>query len=794
MSVFDSGHQPVSGAAVEVNATSKPTDDAGRVTFNGLRAATYQLSVSKPGFQPLSKMSVVLSISDQKKMEVTLAPAPHRESVDVQATSEKLDPANASQNINTSAARELPGQPPTVADALPLTPGITRSPEGGLNISASGEQRSALIVNSADVTDPATGQFGTTIPIDSVETLSVLQTPFLAEYGRFTSALVSVETRRGGNKWKAEVNDPLPDFRIRSYHMMGIRDATPRLNFEGPLIKDKLFFSEGFEYVVRKTSVLTLPFPSNQKLTQGLNSFSQLDYIVSANNLLTGTFHLAPTQLESVNLNLFNPKPTVPDASLHDYTGTISDKLTLFQGDLFENTVSYTSFSAHVWAHGNQDLVITPSGDLGNYFAQQNRLSSRLGFLSTYSLHPIKAAGEHNIKAGAYFAPSAENGQIMKRPFSIEDSSGALLESVQFTGGAPVDKTDTEITIFAQDHWLITPRFAVDAGLRGESQEVSETLRVAPRAGFAWTPLGDHGPVVRGGAGLFYDRVPLDVFSFAKYPNQVTTTYDAFGNVISGPTPYLNALGTVISRDPFVYNEKVAGNFSPRSTTWSLQMEQQVGSFLKLKASFVQNVSAGLITLNPIPPIGDSTSGSMLLTGNGESRYRQFELSGRLRLPAEKQLYFSYVKSRARGDLNDFSTYLGSFPAPVIRPDEFGTLPADIPNRFLIWGLIHLPWKFRIAPIFEWRSGFPYLVTDAAQNYVGVPYGERFPNFLSLDARISKDFKVSNKYSVRFSVSSNNATNHFNPDTVYANTDASLFGQFLGQHKRRFMADFDFLF
>jgi hypothetical protein len=47
---------------------------------------------------------------------------------------------------------------------------------------------------------------------------------------------------------------------------------------------------------------------------------------------------------------------------------------------------------------------------------------------------------------------------------------------------------------------------------------------------------------------------------------------------------------------------------------------------------------------------------------------------------------------------------------------------------------------------------------------------------------------------VRLSVSANNSTNHFNPDSVYADTDALLYGQFLGQHKRRFMADFDFLF
>jgi hypothetical protein len=41
------------------------------------------------------------------------------------------------------------------------------------------------VVNSADVTDPATGQFGLTVPIDSVQAIDFYQTPFLAEFGRF---------------------------------------------------------------------------------------------------------------------------------------------------------------------------------------------------------------------------------------------------------------------------------------------------------------------------------------------------------------------------------------------------------------------------------------------------------------------------------------------------------------------------------------------------------------------------------------------------------------------------------
>ena len=100
--------------------------------------------------------------------------------------------------LEPQIAKELSSRPATVVDALPLVPGVARSPGGRLQISGNGEHRSTLIVNSADVTDPVTGQFGLTVPIDQVESLNVYQTPFLSEFGRFTAGVVSVETRRGG--------------------------------------------------------------------------------------------------------------------------------------------------------------------------------------------------------------------------------------------------------------------------------------------------------------------------------------------------------------------------------------------------------------------------------------------------------------------------------------------------------------------------------------------------------------------------------------------------------------------
>ena len=255
-------------------------------------------------------------------------------------------------------------------------PGVVREPGGALIISASAEHRSALIVNSADVTDPATGQFGLTVPIDSVEALNVYQAPYLAEYGRFTAGLVTVETRRGGEQWKWELNDPLPEFRIRSGHIRGLRTATPRLNFEGPLIARKLYLSEGFEYEIRKTAVYTQPFPRNQKLEQGLNSFTQVDWIASERNLVTATMHIAPQRLGHVNMDFYNPEQTTPDASTHNNTGTITDRLTLF-GGLLESTFSTTRFDASVWPRGPGGLVLTPVGNDGYYFAEQTRAADR---------------------------------------------------------------------------------------------------------------------------------------------------------------------------------------------------------------------------------------------------------------------------------------------------------------------------------------------------------------------------------------------------------------------------------
>jgi len=160
----------------------------------------------------------------------------------------------------------------------------------------------------------------------------------------------------------------------------------------------------------------------------------------------------------------------------------------------------------------------------------------------------------------------------------------------------------------------------------------------------------------------------------------------------------------------------------------------------------------------------------------------------------KQQLFLSYVNSRSRADVNEFNTYIGNFPFPLVRVNQFARGAADLPNRFLSWGTFDLPWKMRYAPILEYRNGLPFSTIDSSQAFVGEVNSKRFPNFFSFDSRVSKDIQVSPKYAVRFSLSGINLTNHFNALDVRRNNADPQFGTFFGNNQRRFRVDFDVLF
>ncbi len=100
-------------------------------------------------------------------------------------------------------------------------------------------------------------------------------------------------------------------------------------------------------------------------------------------------------------------------------------------------------------------------------------------------------------------------------------------------------------------------------------------------------------------------------------------------------------------------------------------------------------------------------------------------------------LFVFYVQSRAQDDLNDLNNYLGRFPAPVIRSNELGNLPADL--RIDSWPgspLFSLESAARTG--FRMTERVSVSCCRCRPSNIGNPYQQRFPNFLSLDARICK--------------------------------------------------------
>jgi hypothetical protein len=788
----------ITGAKIQLeqdgNVSARAVTDAeGKASISGLALGQYNLLVTADTFE--QAVQLVLIRDERQEIEVDftlLAKLRRTDSIDVVADAGTVQTANAipvAAEIRTTETTLLPSRPATVTDTLPLVPGVNRSPNGEILINGQGEQQNSLLVNANNATDPGTGRFGTTIPADSVESVQVLKTPFLPQYGGFTAGVVSVETKRGGDKWHFSVKEPFPDFRIRSGRLHGLRDATPRISFDGPVIKNKLFLSEAAQYKLEKKQTRTLPFPFNESKDESVNSYTQVDYIVSPTHFITANAHVAPGHINFVDPQFFNPQPVTPNLHAQELMFTLTDHATVLHG-LLDSSINHQTFNVHVGAQGDAEMVLTPVGNTGNYFARRRRNSSRIEWLETLSLNK---GSRHALRVGTIVARAENRGSFSFKPVEIRDSNQQLLERIEFEGGDPFRQSDLETGFFVQDHWTLRPNLSMDGGARVEHQHRTSSLRVAPRIAASWTPFGERQLVVRGGFGVFYDRVPLTAYSFDRYPQQVVTTYDPTGETAPSTTRFLNAIDIDGTQFPLVRRTSVPGNFAPYSRTWTAEAERTVAGMVHIRVNYQRSSTGDQILLSPQMAEGNRV---LLLQGGGRSVYHQFEVTTRLAWKAGQQMMFSYVRSKAEGDLNTFSTYLGDFPIAKLRPNQYSNLRSDIPNRFLVWGVINMPWNMRLAPIFEYRSGLPYAILEAHRNYVGIPYSNRtrFRSYVGLDERISKEVPLMGRYRARISASVLNALNHFNPIDVHSNTADPQFGTFFGHYKRRYRADFEILF
>jgi hypothetical protein len=791
----------VAGAKTNVAATAT-TDEQGIATFPAtLPSGTYTLRVESPGFETFMRRDVTVKDSATTSIELSLTVADVKESVTVESPFEEAATAAAGSSIpagtlHRNALQRLPLAAARVDEALPLIPGVVRSPTGEISIAGATEQQSALLVNGLNAADPASGNFRLNLPIDSVESVQVFQHPYTAEYGAFTGGITKIQTRRGGEQWHVEFNDFLPDLRYTGGKIVGVAEDSPRLNFNGPLIKDRLFLAQSLSYTIAKQPVRGLTFPTNETKTESQSYFSQLDAVLSDHHTQTFTFGYFPQRDRFVGLDLFRPQFATPNYKQKDFVFGARDNYQ-FKAGLLLSAFSLKRFHANVWGQGGEEQTLTPTVEGGNYFAEQSRQSRRAELLEVFTFPTRKLLGlTQEIKIGFDFNSVTTHFNYSAHPVNIIRSDGTLAERIVFHGVRPIDAHNHEYVGFVQDRLLLRSNLNFDVGLRYENQQIADESNLAPRAGFAWSPLNDDRTVLRGGIGFFYDKIPLNIRSFGRYPSRTVTRYEADGVTVADSHHFVNVLVDTPPITPLDFRKKSSmdAGFVPENLRWNLQLDQIVTPWLNLRANLTASSTDHIYIVNP--ELDFRGRSGIVLRSAGQATYRAAELTALFRLPNKDQFFVSYVRSRARGDLNDFNSYFGDFASPVIRPNQYSNLPFDVPNRVLAWGTFSLPRRVTIAPIFEMRTGFPYSVRDAEQNFIGERNSDRtrFPRFVSLDAEIAKDFQVTKKYGIRLSLRGFNLTNHFNPRNVRSNTADPRFGEFLSPYHRFFSGGFDVLF
>ena len=772
---------------IGVSATVQ-TDENGHYEFHNLQSGNYSISVEGAGFKRTER-AVLLKDGEQSVQDFSLAIETVAETVQVTGMATIISTESSSAPVSVVTNTQLvtlPTQQEQVKEVIPITPGVVRTLDSKLVFKGSDENQSLLIINSTRNTDPVTGSFGITVPTDAVESFAVYKTPYDASLGSFSGGLTTIATKSPTDSLDFDVTKLGITVLGKNGHVSGLGGANPAISFDVPLIAHKLLLSESFQYEMKKTTVEGLPWPYDISKRQGFNSYSTIEAILGTNHLLTFTVNAFPLRTDHIDISALVPQPASNSLNQSGAAIALSDRYEFASHAVLSTIAQYTRFDSNAHGYGTQDMLITPQGYGGSYFNTWSRRGKEFQFLSTYEFSKKHWHGSHEIRVGVDIDWRSFFGTTESRPIQILRQDQSLAETINFSPAPPQIPSDSIFAEFVQDHWLLASHLSADLGLRLSTETSGWPAAAAPRVGLAYSPGKDEKTVIRAGAGLFYGVLPLLAANWADNPTRTITQFNPSGEPIASPVTYANAYTAGLNplASPVLPSQP---DTTPRNLTWNAGVVRELHKNLQLDVGYLNSLTSYLFLVEPFTAASPADHSFLGLTNTGSSKYHELEASVRYTFRDSDQLKASYIWSHARGDLNNLSSTMTPFAAPVFRPNVYGILASDIPSRFVAWGIFALPWKITLSPLVDVHSGFPYSSIDVAQQYVGIPNGQRFPTFFSLDLKAYRTFRIpylkgknGKGHHFRLGAYSLNVTNHGNFSTVYNNVASPNFGQFVG--------------
>jgi hypothetical protein len=752
-------------SADDMTAIAKTTTDAaGRVSFPDVPVGRYVVTGSRAGFTP--RDSAVFHVRGGETARVLLdiqltfvVPA-----VEVRGNTpsptDSVQPVSMSDMLAGSVFELAPLAGDDFQSLMLLLPGVVRGPDGRLRVKGGQPSQSALQVSTFSLNDPSSGDFDLDLPSPSVQSVEVLANPFAAEYGRFSSSVTQVRTRRGTNDWEIKPGSLLPRFRSS----LSIRAFEPNFSLHGPLRRDRVFLAEDVQFRYVATPVDGLPDKPEIEL-KSFDTFTRIDTVISARHTLGGGVISFPRTIRKATMNTFRPPEVTPDFSQSGFSTAAIDRLALSPTIVLDTTLAVRWFEINANDRGRgEPMVYAPQTQSGAFFNDQEREVNSTQWVESVSISR-DWRGPHVIKIGTDLQRSAFDGFSESRPVEIRRLDGSLAELTTFGPRTEQSESGFEFAAFVQDRWRAGDRVTFEAGFRVDRDEVVERFNYSPRAGVAISIAPEGRAILRGGYGKFVQRTALNVGAFPTFEPRTIERFAVNGAPLGPAITYLNTI--------------VGDLRTPEAGVGNVEWNQRFGRRTLLKVEFMRRGGTHEWVVTPNP-----AAGRLELASAGASAYRELEVTTRYLGGERRDLTVSYVWARGTADLNNYDQFFGNVRNPIIRPDENNLIPTDVRHRLLVRGTIGIGGKWDFAPIAELRSGFPYSAVNEFQDFVGARNrAGRLPVVHTLDFTIARPWQF-RKYRFRAGIKVYNAFGSSAERDVQNNTTSPQFGQFFNPIER----------
>jgi hypothetical protein len=821
--VVDANGAAVAGASVNIRsletglARNTVTDGNGRFSSRVLPVGGYALTVEASGFSSSRRENVVLRVGETTVVNVSIQPSDISEQVNIVAGSDLVDTETASTGlvISERLVADLPVRGRNFTEFVTLTPAVVQEADrSGLVIAGQRSINSNIAVDGADFNDPVQGnQRGGNesvffFPQSAVREFQVVRSGASAEVGRTTAGFVNVVTKSGTNDFRGEAFYFNRNRHLTSANAFGRRLDNAQNQFGGsiggPIVRDRAFFFFSLEqnllrvpFVVDFQDVPGVPIPSELAALEGEKRgtnnptalFGRTDFILNDNNTLN--LQYTYTRMRGENFDFDSPRQTTAESGNYTRIGSSNglkgSLVTVFSSNVINEFRGQIATDNRLEEpNSNMPRInIAGFGDIGGNDGRPRQFdSTRFQLANNVSV----TSGRHQVRIGF---ESNINRVLQRRETRIQgrwDFENRTLGGVPTTGLeqyiagrprrfrqtlAPQDQdssifrgTQQEYAMFVHDKIRVTPRLAVDAGLRWEAQinpqptdpypGIPETGRIPndfkmfqPRLGMAYDVRGKGDTVIRVSAGIYTARTPANLFQRVFTNNGLTTQaieiaepggcrnssdVNRPGCRLRGPDAIFTFPNTLTSIptgfEQFIQDPRIFGfdaDFkNPRSFQASATVEQRLGADTVLSVGYIRNSTWNLqrrLNRNLFPPTIDETGMPIfpddrpipdvewlsINESTAHSTYDGLTFTLTRRFAKRFQWQMNYTLAR---NVDDDSNERNFSQEPALNPFDLsierGYSKQDVRHNFNMSGLVDLGHGFTLSGVLITRSGFPY--------------------------------------------------------------------------------------